>query len=265
MEKKLAIHGGKPAIDFKAPDELFTWPILTKEDEDAALDVIRLTQRTVCNLLTGLFTSGRFMNGPFSIAVRYLFCGTVGIAVAASRTGMRGISAARTGGLSYVVFRVAMCRIASGSIRRRTDLTAFTYEIISCLLSTRSNTCQILGSNVLYAIAMRLGRAILLLANGTRLTFGTRCRTTAVRVVLLVITALSLTFSDVTLIVSPTVLNVVSKWLYIIFLIRIRAVYTRIQIVPLSTTAWSYRLCRILMVGSCAARKGRHSRCSAFT
>ena len=41
MEKKLAIHGGKPAIDFKAPDELFTWPILTKEDEDAALDVIR--------------------------------------------------------------------------------------------------------------------------------------------------------------------------------------------------------------------------------
>ncbi len=41
MEKKLAIHGGKPAIDFKAPDELFTWPILTQEDEDAALDVIR--------------------------------------------------------------------------------------------------------------------------------------------------------------------------------------------------------------------------------
>ena len=41
MEKKLAIYGGKPAIDFKAPDELFTWPILTKEDEDAALDVIR--------------------------------------------------------------------------------------------------------------------------------------------------------------------------------------------------------------------------------
>ena len=39
--EKLALVGGKPVIE-KQPDEsLFKWPILTQEDEDAALDVIR--------------------------------------------------------------------------------------------------------------------------------------------------------------------------------------------------------------------------------
>lgn len=36
----LAIHGAKPTIDFDMPD-LFHWPIVTKEDEDAVLDVLR--------------------------------------------------------------------------------------------------------------------------------------------------------------------------------------------------------------------------------
>jgi perosamine synthetase len=39
---ELAIFGGKPAIDKKkVPDSLFKWPIVTKEDEDAVLDVLR--------------------------------------------------------------------------------------------------------------------------------------------------------------------------------------------------------------------------------
>lgn len=38
--EKLAILGGKPAIE-NAPEELFKWPIFTKEDEDAYLDVMR--------------------------------------------------------------------------------------------------------------------------------------------------------------------------------------------------------------------------------
>ena len=39
--EKLALVGGTPVIE-KQPDEsLFKWPILTKEDEDAAMDVIR--------------------------------------------------------------------------------------------------------------------------------------------------------------------------------------------------------------------------------
>ncbi len=42
MEKKLALYGGPKAIETPAPfDEYFKWPIMTKEDEDAALDVIR--------------------------------------------------------------------------------------------------------------------------------------------------------------------------------------------------------------------------------
>jgi len=36
----LAIHGGKPAVSKQAP-ELFDWPILTKEDENAVLEVLR--------------------------------------------------------------------------------------------------------------------------------------------------------------------------------------------------------------------------------
>lgn len=39
--EKLAILGGTPAVDKKAPEDLFKWPIMGKEDEDAALEVIR--------------------------------------------------------------------------------------------------------------------------------------------------------------------------------------------------------------------------------
>lgn len=38
--EKLAILGGKPAVE-NAPEELFKWPIIGKEDEEAALQVIR--------------------------------------------------------------------------------------------------------------------------------------------------------------------------------------------------------------------------------
>ena len=39
--EKLALVGGKPVIENKPDESLFKWPILTQEDEDAALDVIR--------------------------------------------------------------------------------------------------------------------------------------------------------------------------------------------------------------------------------
>ena len=39
--EKLALLGGNPIFKEQAPEELFRWPIITKEDEDAALDVIR--------------------------------------------------------------------------------------------------------------------------------------------------------------------------------------------------------------------------------
>ena len=42
MESTLAILGGKPAIDKESvPVSLFRWPIITQEDEQAALEVIR--------------------------------------------------------------------------------------------------------------------------------------------------------------------------------------------------------------------------------
>ncbi len=42
MEKQLAFTGGQPTVDVTTlPDELFHWPIITKEDEEAALEVIR--------------------------------------------------------------------------------------------------------------------------------------------------------------------------------------------------------------------------------
>ncbi len=37
---KLAIFGGPKAVT-KDPGELFTWPIITREDEEAVLDVLR--------------------------------------------------------------------------------------------------------------------------------------------------------------------------------------------------------------------------------
>ncbi len=37
----LAINGGRPAIQGNIPAELFTWPIVTNEDEEAVLEVLR--------------------------------------------------------------------------------------------------------------------------------------------------------------------------------------------------------------------------------
>lgn len=39
--EKLALLGGAPIFTENAPEELFRWPIITKEDEEAALDVVR--------------------------------------------------------------------------------------------------------------------------------------------------------------------------------------------------------------------------------
>ncbi len=39
--EKLALLGGSPAICGTIPDELFSWPIVTEEDEAAVLDVLR--------------------------------------------------------------------------------------------------------------------------------------------------------------------------------------------------------------------------------
>lgn len=40
-DTRLALLGGTPVIHDPVPESLFRWPIITKEDEDAALDVIR--------------------------------------------------------------------------------------------------------------------------------------------------------------------------------------------------------------------------------
>ena len=39
--EKLALLGGEPYIKESAPEELFKWPIITKEDEEAVMDVVR--------------------------------------------------------------------------------------------------------------------------------------------------------------------------------------------------------------------------------
>jgi dTDP-4-amino-4,6-dideoxygalactose transaminase len=39
--EKLALLGGTPYLNEKAPEELFKWPIITKEDEEAVLEVVR--------------------------------------------------------------------------------------------------------------------------------------------------------------------------------------------------------------------------------
>ena len=38
---ELALLGGKPAVSKQAPEELFHWPIVTKDDEEAVLEVLR--------------------------------------------------------------------------------------------------------------------------------------------------------------------------------------------------------------------------------
>ncbi|HBF86701.1 MAG TPA: hypothetical protein DDW54_03370 [Clostridiales bacterium] len=39
--EKLALVGGEPLVKEAAPEELFKWPIITKEDEEAVMDVVR--------------------------------------------------------------------------------------------------------------------------------------------------------------------------------------------------------------------------------
>ena len=39
-KKDLALFGGKKAVQTD-PGDIFRWPIITKEDEDAALEVLR--------------------------------------------------------------------------------------------------------------------------------------------------------------------------------------------------------------------------------
>lgn len=40
-QSKLAIHGGARAVGEEQPKELFHWPIITSEDAEAVLDVLR--------------------------------------------------------------------------------------------------------------------------------------------------------------------------------------------------------------------------------
>lgn len=79
MEQKLALLGGKPAMDVtQDPKELRAWPIMTLEDEDAALEVIRansfsgmdITQKLeaeFCQWL-GCKHALAFCNGTMSLA-----------------------------------------------------------------------------------------------------------------------------------------------------------------------------------------------------
>lgn len=39
--EKLALLGGKPLLNEAAPEELFKWPVITKEDEEAVLEIVR--------------------------------------------------------------------------------------------------------------------------------------------------------------------------------------------------------------------------------
>ena len=38
---RLALKGGPKAVDCAPPADLFAWPIVTKEDEEAVLEVLR--------------------------------------------------------------------------------------------------------------------------------------------------------------------------------------------------------------------------------
>ncbi len=49
--ENLAIFGGKPAIE-ETYEDLFKWPIITKEDEDAVLDVVRNNLFSLTNITT---------------------------------------------------------------------------------------------------------------------------------------------------------------------------------------------------------------------
>lgn len=55
-EKVLAINGGQPVITSEVPEELFHWPIVGKEEEDVALEIIR------GNKFSGLDITEKFQN-----------------------------------------------------------------------------------------------------------------------------------------------------------------------------------------------------------
>ena len=61
---KLAIKGGPPAID--APDEsLFHWPIVTEEDEQAVIKVLRKGNMSSTVSYTNRQTPAQFAAGGF--------------------------------------------------------------------------------------------------------------------------------------------------------------------------------------------------------
>lgn len=62
--EKLALLGGEPLIKEKYPEENFKWPIITKEDENAALEVIR---------------SGRFSESDISMKFEEEFAEWIGV------------------------------------------------------------------------------------------------------------------------------------------------------------------------------------------
>ena len=53
---ELALLGGPKMLNVSLPDELFHWPIITKEDEDAVLDVLHR------NAMSGTDITEQFQN-----------------------------------------------------------------------------------------------------------------------------------------------------------------------------------------------------------
>ena len=86
MKKNLALLGGDPVIKEKAPADLFRWPIITEEDEAAALEVIRN------NTFSGIDITEKFQDEFCAwIGRKYGLCycnGTLSIAAAMFAIGL---------------------------------------------------------------------------------------------------------------------------------------------------------------------------------
>ncbi len=86
MQKKLAILGGEPTIKEKAPEALLRWPIITEEDEAAALEVIRN------NSFSGIDITEKFQDEFASwLGTKYAVCycnGTLSLAAAMFAIGL---------------------------------------------------------------------------------------------------------------------------------------------------------------------------------
>ena len=86
MEKTLAYFGKEPMIKEKAPESLFHWPIITEEDEAAALDVIR------GNKFSGIDITEKFQDEFAAwLGVKYAVCycnGTLSLAAAMFAIGL---------------------------------------------------------------------------------------------------------------------------------------------------------------------------------